>query len=103
MQVMARAGNTVFLRVEVKEANLEIFSVYAFTAKKISGKRPKHRPERLQTPYIFEKRKAASDGSALKTAECFRARLFGLVGLLGALFRALEAEFTGISVGALSL
>ena len=37
MQVMARAENTVFLRVEVKETNLEIFSVYAFTAKKISG------------------------------------------------------------------
>ena len=37
MQVMARAENTVFLRVEVKETNLEIFSVYAFTAKKIAG------------------------------------------------------------------
>ena len=37
MQVMARAENTVFLRVEVKDTNLEIFSVYAFTAKKISG------------------------------------------------------------------
>ena len=37
MQVMARAENTVFLRVEVKETNLEIFSVYAFTAKRISG------------------------------------------------------------------
>ena len=32
MQVMARAENTVFLRVEVKETNLEIFSVYAFAA-----------------------------------------------------------------------
>ena len=34
MQVMARAENTVFLRVEEKESNLEIFSVYAFPAKK---------------------------------------------------------------------
>ena len=37
MQVMARAENTVFLRVEEKESNLEIFSVYAFPAKKVSG------------------------------------------------------------------
>ena len=37
MQVMARAENTVFLRVEVKDTNLEIFSVYAFPAKKVSG------------------------------------------------------------------
>ena len=36
MQVMARAENTVFLRVEEKDSNLEIFSVYAFPAKKDS-------------------------------------------------------------------
>ena len=46
MQVMARAENTVFLGVEVKETNLEIFNGSAHTAAEDEGKEPGDRAGR---------------------------------------------------------